>query len=188
MWLLVDWFLPLFWDELPLWSTFFLLWMTSGFCLWSLMIILALVTFVPKSYAFWLSLLFEWSMLVLWGCLSLIDETLCSLLQGELASLVEFDACCVSPWVLGEYALLHWEISWFGYCPLELEIGACHPNSLIWGGVSAFVLYIIHFAFLLHFLHTHISHLSSHVILACICLIMLITVLQWVVMRCEPFC
>jgi hypothetical protein len=37
----------------------------SGFCLWSLMIILALVTFVPSSYAFWLALLFEWPMLAL---------------------------------------------------------------------------------------------------------------------------
>jgi hypothetical protein len=27
-------------------------------------------------------------------------------LQGEFVSLVEFDACCVSPWVQGEYDLL----------------------------------------------------------------------------------
>jgi hypothetical protein len=35
------------------------------------------------------------------GCLNSIDEALCSLLQGELASLVEFGACCVLPWVQG---------------------------------------------------------------------------------------
>jgi hypothetical protein len=43
-----------------------------------------------------------------------------------------------------------------------------------------FVLYLIYlysFVFLLHFLHTHLSHFASPVILACICLIMLITVL-----------
>jgi hypothetical protein len=33
------------------------------------------------------------------------------------------------------------------------------------------------FAFLLHFSHTHLNHFASHVILACICLIMPITVL-----------
>jgi hypothetical protein len=37
--------------------------------------------------------------------------------------------------------------------------------------------YLYLFAFLLYFLHTHLSHLASPVILACICLIMLITVL-----------
>jgi hypothetical protein len=36
------------------------------------------------------------------------------------------------------------------------------------------ILYIL---LLLHFLHTHLSHIVSHVILAYICLIMLITVL-----------
>jgi hypothetical protein len=45
------------------------------------------------------------------------------------------------------------------------------------GGVGAFDLYILYFAFLLHFLRTHLSHFASHVILVCICLIMLITVL-----------
>jgi hypothetical protein len=34
------------------------------------------------------------------------------------------------------------------------------------------------FAFLLHFLHTHLSHVASPVILACICSIMLIIVLD----------
>jgi hypothetical protein len=41
------------------------------------------------------------------GCLSSINETLGSPLQGEFASLIEFDACCISPWVQGEYGLLH---------------------------------------------------------------------------------
>jgi hypothetical protein len=41
------------------------------------------------------------------------------------------------------------------------------------------VLYLVYciFAFLLHFLRTHLSHFASPVILACICLIMLIIVL-----------
>jgi hypothetical protein len=64
----------------------------------------------------------------------------------------------------------------------------CHPYGLVWGRVGAFSLYIVYFAFLLHFPRTHLSHFASHVILACICLIMPITVLGWVVMRCEPFC
>jgi hypothetical protein len=44
-------------------------------------------------------------------------------------------------------------------------------------GSWCFDVCIIYFAFLLHFLHTHLSHFASHVILACICLIMLIIVL-----------
>jgi hypothetical protein len=39
------------------------------------------------------------------------------------------------------------------------------------------LLYILYFSFLLHFLYTHLSHFASPVILACICLIMLITML-----------
>jgi hypothetical protein len=39
------------------------------------------------------------------------------------------------------------------------------------------VFFLVCFAFLLHFLHTHLSHFVSHVILAYICLIMLIIVL-----------
>jgi hypothetical protein len=39
------------------------------------------------------------------------------------------------------------------------------------------ILYFVYFTFLLHFLHTHLSHFASPVILACICLIMLITVI-----------
>jgi hypothetical protein len=44
-------------------------------------------------------------------------------------------------------------------------------------GSWCFDMYIVYFAFLLHFLHTHLSHFASHVILACICLIMIIIVL-----------
>jgi hypothetical protein len=44
-------------------------------------------------------------------------------------------------------------------------------------GVGVFAVYIVYFAFLLHFLPTHLSHFASHVILDCICLIMLIIVL-----------
>jgi hypothetical protein len=52
-------------------------------------------------------------------------------------------------------------------------------------GSWCFDVYIIYFAFPLHLLHTHLSHLTSPVIVACICLIMFITMLRWVVMRCE---
>jgi RsiW-degrading membrane proteinase PrsW (M82 family) len=45
------------------------------------------------------------------------------------------------------------------------------------GGVDVLSCIFVSFAFLLHFLHTHLSHFASPVILACICLIMLITVL-----------
>jgi hypothetical protein len=58
----------------------------------------------------------------------------------------------------------------------------------IWLGLRGswyFILYIVYFAFLFHFLHTHLSHFASPIILACICLIMLINVLGSVVMRCE---
>jgi hypothetical protein len=61
----------------------------------------------------------------------------------------------------------------------------------LWLGLReswCFILYIVYFTFLLHFLHTHLSHFASPVILARICLIMLITVLGFVVIRCEPFC
>jgi hypothetical protein len=50
------------------------------------------------------------------------------------------------------------------------------------------VIYLVYFALLCHFLHTHLSHFVSPIILACICVIMLIIVLGRVVMRCKPFC
>jgi hypothetical protein len=45
------------------------------------------------------------------------------------------------------------------------------------GELVLYPVYLYIFSFLLHFLHTHVSHFASHIILACICLIMLITVL-----------
>jgi hypothetical protein len=49
---------------------------------------------------------------------------------------------------------------------------------MVWfEGELCFILYIVYFAFLLHFSLTHLSHFASPVILAYICLIMLITVL-----------
>jgi hypothetical protein len=53
----------------------------------------------------------------------------------------------------------------------ELVIGLILRESRCFG------MYIIYFALLLHCLHTHLSHFASHVILACICLIMFIIVL-----------
>jgi hypothetical protein len=123
------------------------------------------------------------------GCLSSIDETLCPLLQGELASFVEFDVWFDSPWFYGEYALLHWETSLFGYYPLEFgnlmfttHMAWFEEEFVVWLGLRGswcLGMYIVYFAFLLHFLHTHLSHLASHVILAYIYLIMPITVLGW---------
>jgi hypothetical protein len=43
-------------------------------------------------------------------------------------------------------------------------------------GSWCFHVYIVYFAFLLHFLHIHLSYFASPVILACIYLIMVITV------------
>jgi hypothetical protein len=70
-------------------------------------------------------------------------------------------------------------MTWF-----EEELVICLSLRGSW----CFGVYIVYFAFFLHFHHTHLSHFVSHVILACICLIMLTTVLGRVVMRCEPFC
>jgi uncharacterized membrane protein (DUF485 family) len=51
--------------------------------------------------------------------------------------------------------------------------------SMAWfeGELMIYLVYLYLVAFLLHFLHTHLSHFASHVILACICSIMLIIVL-----------
>jgi hypothetical protein len=57
------------------------------------------------------------------------------------------------------------------------ELGVCHSYGLVWGGAYDLLVYLYLFAFLLHFLHTHLSHLTSPVILVCICSIILITVL-----------
>jgi hypothetical protein len=120
-------------------------------------------------------------------CLSSFDKTLGSPLQGELASLVRFDAWFVLPRVQGGMVfyiekprilvttLLSWKLvvaihmAWF-------EESLCF--ALVWGRVCAFILYICIVCFSLTFaLHTHLSHFASPVILAYICLIMLIIVL-----------
>jgi hypothetical protein len=51
--------------------------------------------------------------------------------------------------------------------------------SMAWfeGELVICFVYLYFFAFLLPILHTHLSHLASPVILACLCSIMLITVL-----------
>jgi hypothetical protein len=71
---------------------------------------------------------------------------------------------------------------------LSWEIGVCHPYDLVRGRLGALSCIFVSFAFLLHFLNTHLSHFASPVILACICLIMLIIVLGSVVMIYELFC
>jgi hypothetical protein len=71
------------------------------------------------------------------------------------------------------------------FADLRGEIGVCHSYGLVWGGVGALSCIFVSFALLLHFLHTHLSHFASPVILAYICLIRLITMLEWVVMRSE---
>jgi hypothetical protein len=70
-------------------------------------------------------------------------------------------------------------MTWF-----EVELVICIGLRGSWW----FIMYIVYFVFFLHFLHSHLSHFASLVILACIFSIMLINVLGWVVMRCEPFC
>jgi hypothetical protein len=67
------------------------------------------------------------------GCLSSIDKTLGSSLQGEFASLIEFDACCVSPWVQGGYDLLHRKPHVLFTTLLSSELDVCHPYGLVLG-------------------------------------------------------
>jgi hypothetical protein len=62
-------------------------------------------------------------------------------------------------------------------CPLEFSTCCVSFLWLDLRSSSYFILYIVYFTFSLYFLHTHLSHFGSHVILACICLIMFITVL-----------
>jgi hypothetical protein len=119
------------------------------------------------------------------GCLSSIDETLCSL-QGELASLVEFDACFDLPWFRGSMVFCIEKPCAFLATLLSLKLGVAIHIAWFEGGLViclglrgswCFFLYVVCFALICHFLHTHLSHFASHVILAWICLIMLITVL-----------
>jgi uncharacterized membrane protein (DUF485 family) len=51
------------------------------------------------------------------------------------------------------------------------------PMALFEGELVIYFVYLYLFTFLLHFLHTHLNHLASPIILAYICSIMLITVL-----------
>jgi hypothetical protein len=59
------------------------------------------------------------------------------------------------------------------------------PMARFEGDLVIYLVYLHLFTFLLHFLHTHLSHFASPVILVCICLIILITVLGRVVIRYE---
>jgi hypothetical protein len=119
-------------------------------------------------------------------CLSSFDKILGSPLQGELASFVKFGASFDLSWFEGELVIRFGFRGSMAFC-IEKHRGLV-TALLSWKlvlpsiwldlrGSWCFVLYIVYFAFLLHFLHTHLSHFASHVILACICLIMLITVL-----------
>jgi hypothetical protein len=51
------------------------------------------------------------------------------------------------------------------------------PMSWFKGELVICLIYLYLFVFFLYFLYTHLSHLASAVILACICLIILISVL-----------
>jgi hypothetical protein len=71
-----------------------------------------------------------------------------ALVRGELVIRLGFK---------GSIVLCHWETLSFDCCPLELG-NWCLPS--IWFGLRGslcFILYIIYFAFLLYFLHTHLS-------------------------------
>jgi hypothetical protein len=51
------------------------------------------------------------------------------------------------------------------------------PMAWFEGELVIFLVYLYLFDFLFYFLHTHLSYFASPIVLACICLIMLITVL-----------
>jgi hypothetical protein len=52
------------------------------------------------------------------------------------------------------------------------------PMAWFEGEIMICLVYLYPFTFLLHFLHTHLSYFASPVILACICLILFITMLE----------
>jgi hypothetical protein len=52
------------------------------------------------------------------------------------------------------------------------------PMAWFEGGACDLPCTLVSFAFLLHFLHTHLSYFASLVILACMCSIILITMLR----------
>jgi hypothetical protein len=63
------------------------------------------------------------------------------------------------------------------FADLQRKLVFAIPMALYEGELVLYLVYLYPFTFLLHFLHTHLSYLASHVILACIWLIMLINVL-----------
>jgi hypothetical protein len=63
------------------------------------------------------------------------------------------------------------------FTPLQGGLVFAIPMAWFEGELVICLVYLYLFAFLLHFLHTHLSHFASPVILACICSIMLINVL-----------
>jgi hypothetical protein len=65
----------------------------------------------------------------------------------------------------------------FRFASLQGSLVFAIPMTWFEGEPVIFLVYLYLFSFLLHFLHTHLSHLASHDILACICSIILITVL-----------
>jgi hypothetical protein len=117
-------------------------------------------------------------------CLSSFDP------WGELAPLIEFGAWFNLPWFEGELVIHLSFREGMVFCIekphvlvaalLSWKFGVCHPYGLVWGGLDVVSCIFVSFA-----LHTHLSHFASPVILVCICLIKLIIVLGWVVMRCE---
>jgi hypothetical protein len=64
-------------------------------------------------------------------CLSSIDKTLCSLFQGELASLVELGAWFDLPWFQGEYGFAIETACVLVASLLSFELGVCHPYGLV---------------------------------------------------------
>jgi hypothetical protein len=62
------------------------------------------------------------------GCVSSINKILCSLLQGELASLIEFDAWFDLPWFKGSMVFYIEKPYAFLATLLSLKLGVCHPH------------------------------------------------------------
>jgi hypothetical protein len=67
-------------------------------------------------------------MLVFWGCVSSINKTSCSLFQGELASLIKFDAWFDLPWFKGSMVFYIEKPCAFLATLLSLKLGVCHPH------------------------------------------------------------
>jgi hypothetical protein len=65
------------------------------------------------------------------GCLSSSDETLCSPLQGELASLVEFDDWIDLPWFRGSMTFCIEKPRVLVTTLLSSKLDVCHPYGLV---------------------------------------------------------